>query len=159
VIWVGLTIVLGDVRRWPKTPKVGSPSNRCPEHQGAKVIRGSTLAPLLRGMGLHLSMVPSFDGVTNIVIVTDPMMRGGTPRRKVTPSLLLRLGAPGSWPVRAVAKGVTAAPPTCGACASKQSPLGVAIIWDDRENMAWHWDAELLTCCSWVTRRCLLGCR
>ena len=56
-------------------------------------------------------MTPGFDGVMGIAVISDPVAHGGTPRRKVTPLLLPRLGAPGSWPVRAVAEGVAAAPP------------------------------------------------
>ena len=58
---------------------------------------------------MHLSVASGLDGVTNVAVVVDPVVRGGTPRRKVMPSLLLRLGAPGLWLVRAIVGGVTAA--------------------------------------------------
>ena len=38
VVQVGLAIILGDVRRRSKMPRVGGCSNRYPEHQGAEVI-------------------------------------------------------------------------------------------------------------------------
>ena len=56
-----------------------------------------------------MSMAPGLDGVIDIAVIADPLAHGGTPGRKVPPSLLLRLGALGSWPIGVVAKGVTAA--------------------------------------------------
>ena len=53
-------------------------------------------------------MAPGFNGVAD---VADLVVHRGTSRRKVTPSLLLRLGTPGPWPVGAVAGGVTVARP------------------------------------------------
>ena len=75
------------------------------------MIRGGTPALSLRGMGLRLSVALGLDGVTDITVVVDPVARGGTPRRKIAPSLLTRLGALGTWLVRAIAGGVTAASP------------------------------------------------
>ena len=95
MILVGLAVVLGDVRQWPKTPRVGSRLDRYPECQGAKVIQGCALSPSLKGTGLRLSMAPSFNGVTDIMVIADLVVRRGMPRRKVTPSLMLRLGTPG----------------------------------------------------------------
>jgi hypothetical protein len=68
--------------------------------------------PLLiaQGYGTSLSMAPGLDGVANVMVIADPMACGGTPWRKVMPSLLPRLGALGPWPVKVVARGVTAAP-------------------------------------------------
>ena len=48
--------------------------------------------PSLRGSGLHLSLVPGLDGVMDIALIADLMPCGGTPRRKVVPSLLQGLG-------------------------------------------------------------------
>ena len=48
---------------------------------------------MLRGTGLRLRVAPGFDGVMDVAVVVDPVAHGGTPRRKVTPSLLPRLGA------------------------------------------------------------------
>jgi hypothetical protein len=58
-----------------------------------------------------MSVAPGLNGVVNVMVVTDLVTRGGTPRRKVMPLLLLRLGALGPWPVRAVARSVIAASP------------------------------------------------
>jgi hypothetical protein len=59
-------------------------------------------------VGLHLSVASGLDGVTDVAVVADPMARGG-PRRKVVPSLLSRLGALGSWPIKTVGRDVDAA--------------------------------------------------
>jgi hypothetical protein len=40
-----------------------------------------------------LSVVLGFDGVTDVMVITDPVVRGGTPRRTVMHLLLPRLGA------------------------------------------------------------------
>jgi hypothetical protein len=74
------------------------------------VIQGEAPTLLLRGMGLHLSMVSGFNGVMNVVIITDMVARRGTPRRKVTTLLLPRLGASGLRPVKAIAGGAATAP-------------------------------------------------
>jgi hypothetical protein len=108
VIRVDLAIVLRDVRRWLETPRVGSRLNRNPKCWGAEVIRGCAPTPPLRGMVLRLSVAPGLDGVTDVVVVTDLVVHGGTPRRKVAPLLLPGLGAPSLWLVRAVARRVTA---------------------------------------------------
>jgi hypothetical protein len=110
-----------------KTPRIGSHPDRCLEHRGAKVIWDGAPAPSLRGMRLRLSVAPGFDGVMDVAGVANPVAHGETLRRKVTPSLLLRLGAPDPWPVEAVAGGVTAAPPTYGTCTSERSQLEVAV--------------------------------
>ena len=47
----------------------------------------------------------------DVIVIVDPVARRGTPRRKVMPSLLLRLGTLGPSPIGVVAKGVAAAPP------------------------------------------------
>jgi hypothetical protein len=60
-------------------------------------------------VGLHLSVASGLDGVTDVAVVADPMAHGGTPRRKVVPSLLSRLGALGPWPIKTVARDVDAA--------------------------------------------------
>jgi hypothetical protein len=72
------------------------------------MIQGGALAPSLRGMGLHLSMVPGLNGVMDIVVITDLMACGGTTRRKVALLLLPRLGTPGPRSVKDVAEGVVA---------------------------------------------------
>jgi hypothetical protein len=40
-----------------------------------------------------LSVVLGFDGVTDVMVITDPVVHEGTPRRKVVHLLLPRLGA------------------------------------------------------------------
>jgi hypothetical protein len=45
MVWVGLAIILGDVRQRSEPPRVGGHSDRRPERLGAKVIRGA--APYL----------------------------------------------------------------------------------------------------------------
>ena len=109
MVWVGLAVVLGSVRRWSESPGVGSHMDSCPKRQGAQVIQGGAPALSLTGVGLRLSMSSSLNGVKDIVGVTDPMVSRRTPRRKVVPSLLPRLGALGSWAVRAIAGGVATA--------------------------------------------------
>ena len=42
-------------------------------------------------------MEPDLDGVTDVAVVVDPVVRGGTSRRKVAPSLLPRLVALGRY--------------------------------------------------------------
>jgi hypothetical protein len=91
-------------------PRIGGRSDRCPKCQEPKVIRGRAPTPLLRGIGPRLSVASSLDGVMDVAVVVDPMAREGTPWRKVTSSLLSRLGALGLWPIRAFIGGVTAAP-------------------------------------------------
>jgi hypothetical protein len=93
MVQVGLIVILGDVHRWLKAPGVRGRLDRYPEHQGAEVIQGEAPTLLLRVMGLCLSMASGFNGVMNIVIITDMVARGGTPRRKVVTLLLPRLGA------------------------------------------------------------------
>ena len=88
MVWVGLTVVLGDVRRWPKLPRVGGRLDHSPEHLGAEAIHGGALTPSPRSAGLCLSVAPSLDSVMDIMVV-----RRGTPRGKLLPSLLPRLGA------------------------------------------------------------------
>ena len=79
-------------------------------------------------MGLRLSVVPDLDGITDVAVVSDQVVCGRAPRRKVVPSLLPRLGAPGPPPVGAVAGGVAATSPASGVWASKRSLLVVAIV-------------------------------
>jgi hypothetical protein len=62
-------------------------------------------------MGIRQSVVSGLDGVKDVVVVIDPVVRGRMSRRKVTPSLLSRLGALSLRLVKAVARGVTAASP------------------------------------------------
>ena len=129
MVRVGLAVVLGDVRRLPKMPGVGGRLNCCPECLEAKVIRGEAPTSSLRSMELRLSMAPGLD---DVAIVADPMAREGTPRRKVTPSLLSRPSASSLWLVRAVARGVAVASPRW---------WGVSI------GAARHQDAKLSTYC------------
>jgi hypothetical protein len=75
------------------------------------VIWGEAPAQSLRGTRLRLSVVSGLDGVTNVAAIADLLVRGGTLRRKVASSLLLRFGTLSPWPVRGVAGGVTAASP------------------------------------------------
>jgi hypothetical protein len=110
MVWVGLATILGDVRRWSESPGVGGRPDRCPERLGAEVIRGGAPAPPLRSVGLCLSMVPSLNGVTNIAVITDSVVHGGTLRGKLTPLLLLGPSAPGPWVVGATAGRVTTTP-------------------------------------------------
>jgi hypothetical protein len=56
-------------------------------------------------------VAPSLDGVADVAVVAIPMACGVTPRRKVTPLLLSRLGAPSLRPVRAVVGGVATTSP------------------------------------------------
>jgi hypothetical protein len=81
-------------------------------------------------------MAHGFNGVADIVVIADLVARGEMLRRKVTHTLLPRLGALGPWPVRAIIGGVATIPPAYGVCASERSPLGVAIIWDGWESTA-----------------------
>ena len=92
-------------------PGVGGRPDHCPERQGAKVIQGEAPALSLRCIGLCLSVAPILDGVMDVMVITDLVVHGGTPRGKVAPLLLPRLGAPSPWLVEAVARGVTAASP------------------------------------------------
>ena len=73
------------------------------------MIRGGALALSLWGMGLCLSMASILDGVMEITVVADPVVRMRTSRRKVMLLLLPRLGTLGPWPVRAIDGGVSAA--------------------------------------------------
>jgi hypothetical protein len=73
--------------------------DRCPERQGGEVIWGGAPAPSLRGTRLRLSVVLGLDGVVDVAVIANPVARGGTPRRKVTPSLLPWLGTPSLQPV------------------------------------------------------------
>jgi hypothetical protein len=73
------------------------------------VIQGGTPTSPLRGAGLHLSVAFGLNGVANVMVVADPVVCEGTPRRKVMPLLLPRLGTLGLWPVGAVAGGITGA--------------------------------------------------
>jgi hypothetical protein len=110
MVRVGLIIILGDVRRRPKMPGVGAHPDRCPEHHGAKVIQDRAPAPSLRGTGLCLSVAPSLDDVIDVMVIANLVPHRGTLRRKVMPLLLPRLGTLGPHPVKAIARGVTAAP-------------------------------------------------
>jgi hypothetical protein len=51
-----------------------------------------------------------YNGVMDVVVIANLVACGRTPRRKVPPSLLLRLGTLGPWPIKAVARGVIIAP-------------------------------------------------
>ena len=62
MVRVGLTVVHRDVRWRPEMPRVGGSPDRCPECLGANVIHGGAPAPILRSVGLSLSMMPSLDG-------------------------------------------------------------------------------------------------
>ena len=86
MVWVGLAIELGDMRRWLITPRVGGRPDCCLERQGGEVIQDGAPAPSLRGTGLCLSMAPGLDGVMNVTVVVDLVACGGTLRRKVAPS-------------------------------------------------------------------------
>ena len=77
MVWVGLAVVLGSVRRWSESPGVGSHMDSCPKCQGAKVIQGKAPTLLLRGMGLRLSMAPCLNGVADIVVVANLVVSGG----------------------------------------------------------------------------------
>jgi hypothetical protein len=90
--------------------------------------------PSLRGMGLCLSVVPSFDGVTDIAVVADPVAHGGTPGRKVTLRSCRGLAPRVCSRSKLLPKVSPLLPAAYGACASKRSPLGVAVAWDDRES-------------------------
>jgi hypothetical protein len=54
-------------------------------------------------------MASGLDGVMDVVVITDPVACGETPRRKVTFLLLPRLSALGSQSVKAIARGAAAA--------------------------------------------------
>jgi hypothetical protein len=62
---------------------------------GAEVICGGTPAPQLKSAGLCLSMMPNLDGVTDIVVVADPVVRRRTLRGRLTSLLLLRVSTHG----------------------------------------------------------------
>jgi hypothetical protein len=98
--------------------------NHCLEHQGDEVIRVGAPALSLRGMGLRLSVAPGLDGVTDVVIIANPVACGGTTRRKVTPSLLPRLSTPGPRLAEAVTRGVIAAPRRLLGVSVRAPPIG-----------------------------------
>ena len=60
-------------------------------------------------MGLCLGVVPGLDAVMDVTIITDLVVSERTPRGRLMPSLLLRLGAPGPWMTGAAVGGVAAA--------------------------------------------------
>ena len=64
MIWVGLAVVLRDVRRWSEMPRVGSQPNPSPECQGAEVTLGGAFVPLLGSAGLCQSVAHGLNGVT-----------------------------------------------------------------------------------------------
>jgi hypothetical protein len=109
MVWVGLAVILGDVHWQPKTLGIEGRSDRCPESQGAKVIRGRALAPSLRGTGPRLSVASGLNGVADVAVVSNPVARREKPRRKVMPSFPPGLGVLGSPPIRAIAGGVAPA--------------------------------------------------
>jgi hypothetical protein len=101
------------------------PPGSLPQTPGGRSDPGRPTAPSLRGMGLCMSMAPGLNGVTEVAVIVDPVSRGGgTPRRKVTPSLLLRLSAPGPWSVGVVVEGVIAAPRCLRGVRVKAPPIG-----------------------------------
>ena len=51
-------------------------------------------------------MAHGLDGVTDIMVITDLVMRGGTLRERLMPLFLSGLGIPSPWAVRAAARGV-----------------------------------------------------
>jgi hypothetical protein len=71
------------------------------------VIQGGTFAPPLRSVGLHVRLVPGLDGVTDVMIIANPVACKGTPKGRLVSLLLPRLDALGPWVVRAAAGGVT----------------------------------------------------
>jgi hypothetical protein len=71
-----------------RTAGVGARPDCYPECLWAKVIQGGAPCALLWSAGLCLSVVPSFDGVMDVIAASDPMMRGGPPQGKLMPSLL-----------------------------------------------------------------------
>jgi hypothetical protein len=56
-----------------------------------------------------LSVVPGLNGV-DVVVIANLVVCGEKLRRKVMSLLLVRLGNPSAWTVRAVTIGVTVAP-------------------------------------------------
>ena len=81
-------------------------------------------------------MAPSLKGVMDVAVIVDLVPHGWTPRRKVTPLLLPRLGASDPCPVRAIAKGPAADPRHLRVSASEHPSLVVAIVYDGRESVA-----------------------
>ena len=109
MVWVGLAVVLGDVRRRLELPRVGGRLDCYPERLGAEVVRGGAPVPPLGSAGLRLSVAPGLDGIADVAVVADMVVRGGTPRGKLAPSLLTGLGTPGPWTAGATTRGVAAA--------------------------------------------------
>ena len=77
MVRIGLAVIHGDVHRCLETPGVGGHLDRCPECHGAEVIRDEAPALSLRGTGLRLRMADGLDGFTDIIVITDPVPRGG----------------------------------------------------------------------------------
>ena len=88
------------------------------------MIWGGAPIPLLRGMILHQSVAPGLDGVADVAVIADPVVRGGTPRRKVAPSLLPGLGTLSLRPVGAVVGGVATASPCLWGMSIGVVPVG-----------------------------------
>ena len=83
---------------------------------------------MLRGTDLCLSVVSSLNGVMDTAVIADSVACGGTPKRKVVPLVLSRLGTLGPWPIGAVARGVAAAPCRLWGVSVRAPPLVVAIV-------------------------------
>ena len=64
MVRVGLTVILRDVHRWSKMPRVGSRPNPSPECQGAEVTLGGAFVPPLGSAELCQSMARGLNGVT-----------------------------------------------------------------------------------------------
>jgi hypothetical protein len=117
------------------------------------VIWAGAPTPSLKSMRLHLSVASGLDGVTNITVIANLVMRWWTLRGKLVSSLLPGLGALGPWMVKSTAERIIAASThQWGVCVGAV-PVDGGVGWDGRESAAQHRKVELLACCSRATRR------
>jgi hypothetical protein len=98
-------------------------------------------------------MASSLDGFMDIVVVADQVVRQGTLRRKVMPSLLSRLGALGLWLVRAIIGGVATTSSYQWGMSIEVIPVGVGVVWDGWESAMWRREAKLSACCLRMMRK------
>jgi len=121
--------------------------------------------PPLRGIVLRLSVAPGLNGVADVAVIADLVARGGTPRRKVTPSLLPGLGTLSLRPVGAVVGGVTTASPCLWGTSIGEVPIGSSrhLGWLGEHGAAPGYRASPHSAAHWslgpACRRCLPGGR
>jgi hypothetical protein len=128
-----------------------------PQVLGGQSDSGWCPYPSLKSTRLHLSMASGLDGVTNIMVIANLVMRWWTLRGKLVSSFLPGLGALGPWMVKATAKGIiTASTHQWGVCVGAV-PVDGGVGWDGRESVAQHREVELSACCSRATQRCHLA--